>query len=116
MYRIRSLRAERGHQHTVTLSMCGRHAIRYCYAGRVVGCSQSSNADAIRYPRGMELHKTAAKNSRVHASLFHPLVTDTRYVMFGRCRRLSDAGSDRGVAEGSKISSLLELHCPSPQW
>jgi len=109
MYRIRSLRAERGHQHTVTLSMCGRHAIRYCYAGRVVRCSQS------RYPR-MELHKTAAKNSRVHASLFHPLVTDTRYVMFGRCRRLSDAGSDRGVAEGSKISSLLELHCPSPQW
>jgi len=61
MYRIRSLRAERGHQHTVTLSMCGRHAIRYCYAGRVVRCSQSSNADAIRYPRGMELHKTAAR-------------------------------------------------------
>jgi len=25
-----------------------------CYAGRVVGCSQGSSADAIRYPRGME--------------------------------------------------------------
>jgi hypothetical protein len=35
-----------------------------CYAGRVVGCSQGSSADAIRYPRGMEqsvLHKTAAR-------------------------------------------------------
>jgi len=27
---------------------------RGCYAGRVVGCSQGSSADAIRYPRGME--------------------------------------------------------------
>jgi len=28
--------------------------VQSCYAGRVVGCSQGSSADAIRYPRGME--------------------------------------------------------------
>ena len=42
---------------------------------------------AERMTRYTELHKTAAKNSRVHASLFHPLVTalkDELYRIRGR--------------------------------